>query len=66
MTDCTFEKLLFPACRRRRVEASIDCGEKLGFLEANIAYALAREDTAEQAAALMARYLSPPAGRIAG
>jgi len=35
--------------------ARYDCGDRMGFLEANIAVALAREDTAKEARAMLAR-----------
>jgi UTP--glucose-1-phosphate uridylyltransferase len=34
-----------------------DCGDKAGFLEANIAYALAREDLGEEVRLLLRKYL---------
>ena len=36
--------------------ARFDCGDKVGWLEANLAFALAREDTAEAARDLIARF----------
>ena len=44
-----------------------DCGSKAGFLEANIAYALARDDLGDDMAALLERYRDGAAGtRAAG
>ena len=33
-----------------------DCGNKAGFLEANVAFALARDDLAEDMAEILGRY----------
>lgn len=37
-----------------------DCGNKIGFLEANIAFALARRDMRDEVSAILARYRSRP------
>src|SRR5690606_6438681 len=37
-----------------------DCGSKEGFLEANVAYALARDDLREAMQAILSRYAHPP------
>jgi UTP--glucose-1-phosphate uridylyltransferase len=42
-----------------------DCGDKLGFLEANLAFALGRPDLGAGAAAILHRYAQPHAGRDA-
>ena len=34
-----------------------DCGDKVGFLEANVAYALSREDMGEDVAAMLRNYI---------
>ena len=48
--DAPFHGLRFEGQR-------FDCGDKIGFLEANIAFALSREDLAESARAVVARFV---------